>query len=55
MLWATHLIDEAGEGAQVIVLHHGRILAHGPVPELLAQTGAPELRTAFEHLTRVAA
>ena len=55
VLWATHLIDEAGEGAQVIVLHHGRILAHGPVPELLAQTGAPELRTAFEQLTRVAA
>ncbi len=55
VLWATHLIDEAGEGAKVIVLHHGRILAHGGVTEVLAQTGAAELRAAFEQLTRVAA
>ena len=53
-LWATHLIDEAdGEGeADVIVLHRGRVLAQGPVPEVVAQAGAGNLRGAFESLTQ---
>ena len=53
-LWATHLIDEAeGEGeADVIVLHRGRVLAQGPVPEVVARAGAGNLRGAFEMLTR---
>lgn len=53
-LWATHLIDEAeGEGeADVIVLHRGRVLAQGPVPEVVARAGAGNLRGAFEMLTQ---
>src|SRR5262249_26817526 len=31
VLWATHLIDEVQEQDDVIILHHGRVLAHGPV------------------------
>ena len=29
VLWATHLIDEAGDEARVVVLHQGRVLADG--------------------------
>src|SRR6266849_2373383 len=28
-LWATHLIDEVDAAGQVVVLHRGRVLAHG--------------------------
>jgi len=54
-LWATHLIDEAGEDAAVIVLHAGRVLANGPVPTVVAQTGGTGLKDAFERLTRAGA
>ena len=54
VLWATHLIDEAGEDAQVVVLHKGRVLASGPVPAVAAQAGAFTLKDAFEHLTHAA-
>ncbi len=55
VLWATHLIDEAGEDAHVVVLHKGRVLATGPVPAVVAQAGgAQTLKDAFEHLTHAA-
>ena len=54
VLWATHLLDEAGEDADAIILHRGRVLAAGTVPDVVAGTGAANLRAAFEHLTRVA-
>jgi ABC-2 type transport system ATP-binding protein len=56
-LWATHLIDEVGEGARVVVLHRGEVRATGGAAELLSETGAPSLRAAFESLVqeRVAA
>ncbi|MBV9654628.1 MAG: ATP-binding cassette domain-containing protein [Acetobacteraceae bacterium] len=50
-LWATHLIDEASDDSRVVVLHRGRILASGPVPEVRAETGAPSLQAAFAALT----
>jgi ABC-2 type transport system ATP-binding protein len=52
-LWATHLIDEIGEGARVIVLHQGRVLAAGTVPEILAATGARDIPAAFAQLTEL--
>lgn len=52
VLWATHLLDEAGPEANVIVLHQGRILAQGPVEQVAGSTG---LKSAFEQLTRRAA
>jgi len=50
VLWATHLIDEVADSDAVIVLHQGRILAHGPVTRVLADTEAPDIRTAFTTL-----
>src|SRR4029077_10917085 len=35
VLWATHLIDEVAQEDDVVVLHQGRVLAHGPVPRVV--------------------
>ena len=40
MLWATHLIDEAGAGDDVVVLHKGSVLAHGTVGEVIGNPAA---------------
>jgi ABC-2 type transport system ATP-binding protein len=50
VLWATHLIDEVAEGDDVIVLHQGRLLAHGPVARVTADARATDIRTAFTDL-----
>ncbi|GAC1337213.1 MAG: ABC transporter ATP-binding protein [Acetobacteraceae bacterium] len=55
VLWATHLIEEAGEDADVIVLHQGRVAAHGPAQGVIAETGATGLQDAFERLIRAPA
>jgi ABC-2 type transport system ATP-binding protein len=52
VLWATHLIDEVGEDARVLVLHRGRVLADGAVDEVVAATGTPSIRAAFDALVR---
>jgi ABC-2 type transport system ATP-binding protein len=52
VLWATHLIDEVGEDARVIVLHRGRVLADGTVDEVVAATGTTSIRAAFDALVR---
>jgi ABC-2 type transport system ATP-binding protein len=51
-LWATHLIDEVGDGARVVVLHKGEVLADGAAAQLLGQTCAPSMRAAFETLVQ---
>jgi ABC-2 type transport system ATP-binding protein len=51
-LWATHLIDEAGDGARVIVLHKGQVRADGGTAAILGETRAPSLRAAFETLVQ---
>jgi ABC-2 type transport system ATP-binding protein len=53
-LWATHLIDEVGEGARVVVLHRGEVRAVGGVAELVGDTRAPTMRAAFETLVQEA-
>ncbi len=40
VLWATHLIDEAGAGDDVVVLHKGSVLAHGTIGDVIGQSGA---------------
>jgi ABC-2 type transport system ATP-binding protein len=52
VLWATHLIDEGGPGDDVVILHRGRALAHGPVDSVVAQSGEKDLAGAFRKLTR---
>jgi len=54
VLWATHLIDEAGAGDDVVVLHKGRVLAHGALGEVVGGSGGCDLRDAFNRLTGAA-
>jgi ABC-2 type transport system ATP-binding protein len=54
VLWATHLIDEVADDDDVIVLHQGRLLAHGPVSRTVEATSARDIRAAFAHLTQEA-
>jgi ABC-2 type transport system ATP-binding protein len=54
VLWATHLIDEAGTDARAIVLHDGRVLADGAVPTILGQAAASTLKAAFDKLVAAA-
>jgi ABC-2 type transport system ATP-binding protein len=51
-LWATHLIDEVGEGARVVVLHKGEVLADGAAAQLLGQMRASSMRAVFETLVQ---
>lgn len=52
VLWATHLVDEIDGSDDVIVLHRGRIIAHGPVPQVVAAQDAADIRAAFSALTQ---
>jgi ABC-2 type transport system ATP-binding protein len=51
VLWATHLIDEVDAEARVIVLHRGKVLAEGPVPEVIRAANTTTMREAFDALT----
>eukprot|EP01037_Dinobryon_pediforme_P014841 gene14841-14977_t len=52
ILWATHLMDEAGPQDDVVVLHKGRVLAHGAVAAVARACNTPDLSAAFSHLTQ---
>jgi ABC-2 type transport system ATP-binding protein len=54
VLWATHLVDEITDRDDVVILHEGRVLAHGPVERVVREAGAPDIRAAFTQLTRSA-
>lgn len=51
VLWTTHLIDEVAHDDDVVILHKGRILAAGKAFEIIARTGASDMRLAFAKLT----
>jgi ABC-2 type transport system ATP-binding protein len=51
VLWATHLLDEVDHEDAVVVLHKGRVLASGEVSDVVASTGAADVRGAFTRLT----
>jgi ABC-2 type transport system ATP-binding protein len=53
--WATHLVDEIAESDDVVVLHRGKILAHGAVPRVVEETGTPDIRAAFVKLAQIPA
>ena len=55
VLWATHLIEEAGIGADVVMLHRGRVLIQGAAAAVVEQAGASSLQDAFQRLTGAAA
>ena len=52
VLWATHLIDEAGPDDDVVILHKGCVRDRGRVAVRLAQHGARDLGELFAGLTR---
>jgi ABC-2 type transport system ATP-binding protein len=52
VLWATHLIDEVAHDDDVVVLHEGRVLAHGAVARIMEIAGARDIRSAFIALTQ---
>ena len=52
VLWATHLIDEVADDDDVIVLHQGRVLAHGAASGVVAAADAGDIRAAFTRLTQ---
>ncbi len=51
VLWSTHLIDEVDESDLLFVLHAGRVLFSGSVPDVLEKTGATTVQEAFVALT----
>jgi ABC-2 type transport system ATP-binding protein len=55
VLWATHLFDEIVPSDDLIILHQGRILAQGKVARIVAEANAPDLHSAFVHLTEMGA
>ena len=52
VLWATHLFDEVKPTDDVVVLHKGRVLFTGRVPDLLEHTGTPTISAAFRAITK---
>ncbi|MBR1270402.1 ATP-binding cassette domain-containing protein [Bradyrhizobium sp. AUGA SZCCT0222] len=54
VLWATHLFDEIVPGDDLVVLHQGRVLAHGPMENIIADAGARDINSAFMRLTGAA-
>jgi ABC-2 type transport system ATP-binding protein len=50
VVWATHLVDEVARDDALIVLHRGRILAHGTVADVVTQS--EDVAAAFTRLTR---
>ena len=52
VVWATHLVDDISDDDETIVLHRGRILAHGLVSDVVARHGGEGVHNAFARLTR---
>jgi ABC-2 type transport system ATP-binding protein len=50
VVWATHLVDEVAKDDALIVLHRGRILAHGAVADVAAENES--VAAAFTRLAR---
>jgi ABC-2 type transport system ATP-binding protein len=55
VLWATHLFDEIAPSDDLVVLHQGRVLAHGPCAHIIVDAKARDLHSAFMRLTGAAA
>jgi ABC-2 type transport system ATP-binding protein len=51
VLWATHLFDEIMPADDLVVLHQGQLLAHGPVARVIAEAEAHDINSAFKRLT----
>jgi ABC-2 type transport system ATP-binding protein len=52
VLWATHLVDEVEPEDRLVVLHGGRVLAHGSASRIMRETATDSVKEAFNKLTR---
>lgn len=52
VLWATHLFDEIMASDDLVVLHQGKMLARGQVPDVVAKAGGQDVHSAFMRLTQ---
>lgn len=50
VLWATHLVDEAVEANQVVVLHRGKVLRHESPAQLTRSISSQTVEEAFLRL-----
>ena len=50
VVWATHLVDEVADADELVLLHRGRMLTHGPVADIVS--GQEDVRAAFTRLTQ---
>jgi ABC-2 type transport system ATP-binding protein len=55
VLWATHLFDEIVATDDLVVLHQGKMLARGPVADVVAKAGGNDVHSAFMRLTQATA
>ena len=51
VLWATHLFDEIAPTDSLVVLHKGKVLFTGSVPEFAAKTGCDSIRDGVRKMT----
>lgn len=51
VLWATHLIDEIASDDGLVILHRGRVGAHGLLRDVLSEIDASDAGEAFRRLT----
>src|SRR6476620_2206778 len=54
VLWATHLFDEISASDDLVVLHQGKVLAHGEVSRVIADAGGQDVNSPFMRLTGAA-
>jgi ABC-2 type transport system ATP-binding protein len=52
VLWATHLVDEVEPEDRLVILHAGRVLAHGSAGQIMQETATDSVKEAFNKLTR---
>jgi len=52
VVWATHLVEEVSSDDKLIVLHQGRVLAQGPVRDIVTPADGNHVGVAFTRLTR---
>lgn len=51
ILWATHLIDEAEQAKQVLILHKGKLLEQDSPEQIVQKSGEADLLAAFLKLS----
>lgn len=52
IVYCSHILDVVERMCErVVIIHQGRILEDGPVPQILERTGTPSLEQAFNRLT----